>query len=61
MPFLSTFEGRILESYCHIRNQHLRICLIGKFCEETKCLNLGPKMPYWSIFDQKCCIWVFLG
>ena len=29
--------------------------------KKQKCLNLVPKMPYLSIFDQKCYIWVFLG
>ena len=26
-----------------------------------KYLNLGPKGPYFGIFDQKCDIWVFFG
>ena len=47
---------------CPVWNQHPRIFLIAKFCEKKqKCLNLVPKMPYLSIFDQKCYIWVFLG
>ena len=39
------FWAKILKYYCHIRNQRLRISLIAKFCEEKKCLNLGPKLP----------------
>ena len=45
--------------YCRIWNQHLRICLICKISRK-KCPNLGPKMPFFGIFDQKCLIWVFL-
>ena len=44
------FWARILKNYCHIWNQHPRICLIAKFHEKWKCLNLGPKMPYLGIF-----------
>ena len=29
--------------------------------KKQKCLKLGPKITYLSIFDQKCLIWVFLG
>ena len=52
---------RNLENYCHVWNQHIRICLIAKFCEETKMPKFGTKMPFLSIFDQECLIWVFLG
>ena len=56
------FWARILKNYCHIWNQHLRISVIAKnFMQKQKCLNLGPKMPYLGIFDQKCLIWVVLG
>ena len=66
------FWAKILENYCHISNQHLRICLIPKFCEETKMLKFGAKnalfeyfwseMPYLNIFGlefkkKKCHIW----
>ena len=44
------FGARILKNYCHIWNQPPRICEIAKFCEKEICLNLGPKMPYLSIF-----------
>ena len=47
------FYPRILKSYGHIWNQHPRICLIAIFCkEEQKCLNLGPKMPYFSFLAR---------
>ena len=44
------FWARILKNYCQVCNQHFRICLIAKFCEETKMQNLGPKMPYLVVF-----------
>ena len=54
------FWARILESYCQVLNQHLRICLIAKFCKETKMLTFRtknalfqyflPKLPYLGIF-----------
>ena len=57
------FWARILKNYCHIWNQHLRICLIAKFCEETKMPKCGtknallryfwPKMSYLDIFGQE--------
>ena len=60
LPYLGIFWARILENYCHIWNQDLRICLIGKSGEETKILKFGakntlfgyfwPKMPYLNIF-----------
>ena len=45
------FWARILKNYHHIWNYHPRICLIAKFCKnKQKFLNLGPKMPYLSVF-----------
>ena len=29
--------------------------------KKQKCLNLGQKMPFFGIFDQKCLVLVFLG
>ena len=46
------FWARILKNYCHIWNQHLRISLIAKFCEETKMFKIGTKSALF---------WVFLG
>ena len=75
MPYLGIFDQTCLlwgifglefwKNYCHICNQHLRVCLIclfTKLCKKKKkkSLNLGPKMPYLGIFDQKCDIWVLL-
>ena len=34
----------------------LKFAYIQNFTKKQKCLNLVPKMPYLSIFDQKCCI-----
>ena len=47
------FGARILKSYCHIWNQHLRISVIAKFCEETKMHKFEPRMPYLGIFGQE--------
>ena len=58
---IELFWAIILKNYCHIWNQHLRISLRENSVKKRKCLNLGRKMPYFSIFDQKCLIWVFLG
>ena len=55
------FETSSIKNYGHIWNQHVRISVIAKFCEETKCLKLGPKTPYLDILDKECLIWVFLG
>ena len=44
------FWARILKNFCHILNQHAQICLIANFLKKQKCLNLGPKMPYFGIF-----------
>ena len=40
---------------------NLEFALLQNFTKKQKCLNLGPKIPYLGIFDQKCLIWVFLG
>ena len=60
------------KNYCHIWNEHLRICLISKFCKETKMPKFGTKnaifcyfwlkMHYLSIFRKTfkknhCPIW----
>ena len=58
------FWNAIWKQYCHIWNQHPRICLIAKFCERMSkfCLNFGLKLHYFGIFGLefkgKCChIW----
>ena len=55
------FWATILNNYCHIWNQHLRISVIAKFCEETKLPKYGIKNALFGYFWQKCLIWVFLG
>ena len=55
------FWARVFKHYCHIWNQHLRICLITKLVKKQKYLNSRPKMLYLHIFEQKCLIWVFLS
>ena len=34
---------------------------LQNFAKKQKCINLGPKMPFLGIFDQKCLICLFLG
>ena len=45
------FSTGFFKNYCPIWNQYSRICLIAKFCEETKMAK------FWT---KKCLIWVFL-
>ena len=45
--------GRILEHYCHIWNQHLRISIITKFCEETTMPKFGTKSALFGNFFTK--------
>ena len=62
MPFLGYFWTRILKkllSYLQSAPSNLSNLSIYKTLRK-KSLNLGPKMPYLGIFDQKCDIWVFL-
>ena len=47
------FWVRILKNYCHIWNQHLRICLTAKFCEETKMSKFGTKNAISGYFLTK--------
>ena len=71
MPYLSIlaknavfgYFGAIifLKNYCHVWNQHIRISVIAKFCEETKMPKIGTKKALLGYFWQKCLIWVFLG
>ena len=50
IAWLGYFGAGIWKQYCHIWNQHPKICVTGKFREKTKL----PK------FRTKCLIWVFL-
>ena len=57
------FWAGIWKNYCHIWNQHLRISVIVKICEETKIAKFrtqntsfgyfSPNMPYLGIFGQE--------
>ena len=49
-----------LKNYSHIWSQHAQTCLIAKFYEEIKMPNFGIKNPWFTIFDQKCLIGIFL-
>ena len=52
----------ILKKYCHIWNQHPRVCLIGEFCKKTKKPIFGNKnalFKYFGLVFEKnyCHIW----
>ena len=57
------FGAKILKSYFHIWNQHLRISVTAKFCKETKMPKFGtknalfgyfwPQMSYLGILGQE--------
>ena len=56
------FLAGIWKQYCHIWNQHPRICLISKFSEKTKIPKLGTKdalIGYFGarILKTNCDIW----
>ena len=59
MPKFGTKNAIKLLSYLKSAPSNVSICKISQ--KKQKCLNLGPKMPYLGIFDQKCLTWVFLG
>ena len=46
-------RARILKNYFDIWNQHLQICLIANFCEETKKPKFGTKSASFRYFWQK--------
>ena len=39
----------------------LEFATLQNLVRKQKGLNLAPKMPYFSIVDQKCCLWLFMG
>ena len=73
MPYLSIFDQKsclweifgwnLKTKFCLIRNQHLWICLIAKFCRKSKMFKFGsknvlfqyfsPKMGYFGIFREE--------
>ena len=44
------FLARILKNYSHIWNQHFRITVIEKFCQETKMPKFGTKNALFGCF-----------
>ena len=50
MLCLGNFLLEFLKNFCHIWNQHLWICLIAKFCEETKLPKFGTKSALFGCF-----------
>ena len=68
------FRAGIWKQYCHISNQHSRICLIAKLRRKTKMPKFGPKNALfgylwarisknychiWNQHPQICRKWVF--
>ena len=50
------------KNYCHISNQHPRICLTAKFCEKMKLPEFGTKIALLGYFGDRilkyhCHIW----
>ena len=44
------FEARIFKNYCHISNQHPRICQFTKVREKLKMLKFGTKNGLFEYF-----------
>ena len=44
------FWAAVWKLYCHLSNQHLGICLIANFCEETKMFKFGTKNDLFENF-----------
>ena len=73
MPYLSIFDQKsclweifgwnLKTKFCLIRNQHLWICLIAKFCRKSRMFKFGsknvlfqyfpPKIVYFGIFGEE--------
>ena len=52
------FWPRVWKEYCHIWNQHPRICLIAKFCQKAKMPKFGIKNCLNAIILKNYChIW----
>ena len=56
------FWGIILKNYCHIWNQHPQICLIAKFCKNTRMLKFWSKNALFGCFGARviknyCHVW----
>ena len=49
------FWTRTFKNYCHIWNQHPRICLVAKFCEKTKLPKSGTKNILFGYFWARIC------
>ena len=47
------FGVRILKNYCHVWNQHPRICQTAKFCEKTKMPKFGTKNVLFGCFGAR--------
>ena len=54
MQYFGIFGLAFENKYCHIWNQHPRICLIAKFCEKPKIPKFGTKNAYLSISGLQC-------
>ena len=61
MPYLGVFGREFSKNIVIFEISTFELVKLQNFVKKKKCLNLGPKIPILSIFDQKCFIWVFLG
>ena len=50
MPYLGILGVELKKNCCHIWSQHIQICLIAKFCEETKMPKFGTKNALFGYF-----------
>ena len=60
-PLSEYFWARSLKNYCHISNQHVRICLIKKFCEGTTVSEFWTKNVIFGSFQLKMSYFGILG
>ena len=56
MPSLSIFGLEFQKTIAVFEINSFEFAYLQNFAEKQKCLNLGMKMPYLPIFDQKCII-----
>ena len=61
MPYLDIFGLEFFKKlFSYLKSSPLH-SIIANFCEETKMPKFGTKSAIFSIFDQECLNWVFLG
>ena len=55
------FWARILKNHCQTWNEHLPICLIAKFCKDTKMAKFGSKYAIFGYFWPKLSYFGIVG